>query len=163
MTSFISFHEYLRLPLCPWLFVGIIFVLLLSLFCWIYSCTLLSWCARTAENQHSYKCLFRMGSWFCDRPRFYVTRYLHDGRVSYKVTYLSFSACLAYEKSLLPSTFSHILDLIYWTVLIFILNGVTLKTSNIMSCDYLVLSQVHVHEICVPYTSGFQTLASGMR
>ena len=33
----------------------------------------------------------------------------------------------------LPSFFSQILDLIYWTVLILILNGTTLKTSNCFS------------------------------
>ena len=39
---------------------------------------------------------------------------------------------LARTFAYLPSFFSQILDLIYWTVLIFILNGVTLKTSNIL-------------------------------
>ena len=37
---------------------------------------------------------------------------------------------LARAFAYLPSFFSQILDLIYWTVLIFILHGVTLKTSN---------------------------------
>ena len=43
---------------------------------------LLSWNIRAAENYYSNKFSRRMGSWFCDSPRFRVTWLLHDGQES---------------------------------------------------------------------------------